>query len=84
MEEATPHEAHDSNEAGGGTSEDIESKINTSGSVTDGEKTTGDGTCNEDAAADGSDKNKRRQRRQRTHFTSQQLQELEGLFARNR
>ena len=33
---------------------------------------------------DSDDSKKRRQRRQRTHFTSQQLQELEANFARNR
>ncbi|XP_033891881.2 pituitary homeobox 2 isoform X3 [Acipenser ruthenus] len=38
---------------------------------------------NDDSAADDPSK-KKRQRRQRTHFTSQQLQELESTFQRNR
>ena len=39
----------------------------------------------EEDSVDGDDsKLKRRQRRQRTHFTSQQLQQLEGSFVRNR
>ncbi|XP_054710693.1 pituitary homeobox x-like [Uloborus diversus] len=37
-----------------------------------------------DPSADDDPKKKKRQRRQRTHFTSQQLQELEATFARNR
>ncbi|RWS08834.1 pituitary homeobox x-like protein [Dinothrombium tinctorium] len=40
-----------------------------------------------DSEIDGNDddpKKKKRQRRQRTHFTSQQLQELEAAFSRNR
>lgn len=37
-----------------------------------------------DNSGDDDAKKKKRQRRQRTHFTSQQLQELEATFARNR
>uniref|UniRef100_H2YUV4 Homeobox protein n=1 Tax=Ciona savignyi TaxID=51511 RepID=H2YUV4_CIOSA len=48
---------------------------------TDVEKASPGNNCSDESEGD---KNKRRQRRQRTHFTSQQLQELEGLFARNR
>ena len=40
--------------------------------------------ANEMAGEDDKDGRKKRQRRQRTHFTSQQLQELEATFTRNR
>ncbi|OWF51784.1 pituitary homeobox x-like isoform X1 [Mizuhopecten yessoensis] len=40
-------------------------------------------TKSEDSGTE-EDKKKKRQRRQRTHFTSQQLQELEATFSRNR
>ncbi|XP_050392911.1 pituitary homeobox x isoform X2 [Patella vulgata] len=43
-----------------------------------------DGTKSKDDSISEDDKKKKRQRRQRTHFTSQQLQELEATFARNR
>lgn len=38
----------------------------------------------QEGAGDDDAKKKKRQRRQRTHFTSQQLQELEATFSRNR
>lgn len=44
----------------------------------------GDSTDNGGADDSKNDKKNKRQRRQRTHFTSQQLQELEATFARNR
>ncbi|NXR49218.1 PITX1 protein, partial [Hippolais icterina] len=48
-----------------------------------GEKERSGEQKNEDGAADDPAK-KKKQRRQRTHFTSQQLQELEATFQRNR
>ncbi|KAK2716269.1 hypothetical protein QYM36_010752, partial [Artemia franciscana] len=40
--------------------------------------------CATTTSDDDKDSRKKRQRRQRTHFTSQQLQELEATFSRNR
>ena len=47
----------------------------------DGENSPGGGNGDDD---DGKGGGSKRNRRQRTHFTSQQLQELESLFQRNR
>ena len=51
MEEPASHEPHDATDAGGasGTGDDAESKLNTSGSVTDGEKAA----AGENGAEDG-------------------------------
>ncbi|XP_077403592.1 pituitary homeobox 1 isoform X2 [Vanacampus margaritifer] len=43
-----------------------------------------DADADADAGAGADDPKKKKQRRQRTHFTSQQLQELEATFQRNR
>ena len=48
-----------------------------------GENSPGGGIGDDDDGKGGSSGSKRN-RRQRTHFTSQQLQELESLFQRNR
>jgi DNA-directed RNA polymerase specialized sigma subunit len=57
--------------------EDSSSLANTNGN--------NDSGCeDEDDDDDSDDRKKQRTRRQRTHFTSQQLQELETTFTRNR
>lgn len=51
------------------------------GGTTIADNGTGDGNA---GPATKNDKKNKRQRRQRTHFTSQQLHELEQTFSRNR
>lgn len=53
-------------------------------SLTDPVKTEAVGVDAGETDEGKNDKKTKRQRRQRTHFTSQQLQELEATFARNR
>lgn len=52
----------------------------------DGTGSVAPGTTIQQDGTDGTknDKKNKRQRRQRTHFTSQQLHELEQTFSRNR
>nr|CAD7431425.1 unnamed protein product [Timema monikensis] len=57
--------------------------VKTEGTPSDTGTDTGSGATGDQEGTKNDKKNKR-QRRQRTHFTSQQLQELEATFARNR
>ncbi|XP_013774111.2 pituitary homeobox x-like [Limulus polyphemus] len=60
----------------------VEHKKRDSGTIS--EKSSQGNMDSQENSGDDDPKKKKRQRRQRTHFTSQQLQELEATFARNR
>jgi hypothetical protein len=66
-------------------SQPTQQSSNGNGNVTPVQQNSNDSGCEEeDDDDDSDDRKKQRTRRQRTHFTSQQLQELEATFTRNR
>lgn len=68
------------------TAESTDHKIRVTATGDGDESSAGEGSSHAGGGGGGGggDKKQKRQRRQRTHFTSQQLQELEATFQRNR
>ncbi|XP_072051165.1 pituitary homeobox x-like isoform X2 [Amphiura filiformis] len=78
----TPVSVHEDDKDGNNTDDEDDLQGKKKGDTAEENGSNNRGTP--EAGDDDSDKKNRRQRRQRTHFTSQQLQELEANFARNR
>ena len=85
LENGYHHLPHmNSNNNNNNQSQPTQQSSNGNGSVTPVQNSNDSGCEEEDDDDDSDDRKKQRTRRQRTHFTSQQLQELEATFTRNR